>query len=230
MKTLFICSVTCVLFGTATAVFADTVDVSAPILPKVLTLYAQEGVTLPTAPTAELALVASASLIFETLLADCKSNPTYAGAYAGISLWNPVDAPLTPTQLTANYSLVAQCSYEQYTAKPYWIPKLVNDVDICGTQLGSDWRLPTEADLASFTDENFATMQNTLIGIADGTFWGGFYFTLHIYVRAADGSLVQGDLTPGVAQRITPFPASIDWTRHYESDLSLRCIRVSSGS
>jgi hypothetical protein len=48
-------------------------------------------------------------------------------------------------------------------------------------------------------------------------------------VRAADGSLKIADLNPDVTDRITSFPTGIDMKMHYESDLSLRCIRVTTG-
>jgi hypothetical protein len=205
---------------------AETVVLSAPILPKVLTLYAQQGESFPSTLEGEQALVHDAALVFEQLLDDCALNPSYAGAYDGITLRGPGDPELTPEQLSTNYALVALCSYQQYTAKPYWIPRLIDDVDVCGATLGEGWRLPTEADLASFTDDDCVGFRDTLSAVAGGGDLGAFYFSLRVYVRGADGSLLQGDLTPGISPRVTPFPEATDPIVHYESDLSLRCLRV----
>jgi hypothetical protein len=224
-------AVACALVGFIPSAYAsDVVEISAPIFPKVLVLYAQEGASFPATPPEEAALVNDASLVFDFLLNDCRTNPAYSGKYDAITLWTEGDPELTIEQITNNYNLVAECSYEQYTAKPYWIPKLVNDIDICGLQLGGDWRLMTQADVESFTEGNYNFMRDTLVGAAEGgTFMGGFYFTLHVYVRGTDGTLMKGDLNPGISERLTAFPADADMRRHYESDLSLRCIRITTG-
>jgi hypothetical protein len=61
-----------------------------------------------------------------------KSRPACSPKYHGIKVRGRNDPPLTPAELSANYDLIAQCSYEQYTAKPYWVPQYIDDVDICG--------------------------------------------------------------------------------------------------
>ena len=225
MKTLAIALFTLLMLGSsAGAAAGEWVEVSAPVFPQVLKLYDHEGANFPATIEEEAAVAHDASMVFETLLADCQAD------YPEIVVLGPDDPPLTPEQLTANFDLVARCSYEKYTVKPYWIPQLVDDVDICGTELGPDWRMPTEEDLATFTDEDFAFLQETLTTVAGGDWWGGFYFSLQIYVRAADGSLAMGDLTPGAASRVAPLPSSVGGSpkSHLEGSIVLRCIRITT--
>ncbi len=225
MKTLAMTGLALLILGSAARATADEwVTVSAPIFPQVLVLYEHEGANFPATIDEEAAVAHAAALNFQSLLVECQAD------YPGITLLGPEDPPLTPEQLTANFDLVAQCSYEKHTAKPYWIPQLVDDVDICGTELGSEWRLPTEEDIATFTDEDFAFLQETLTTVAGGDWWGGFYFSLRIFVRASDGSLVMGDLTPGAAPRIQPLPSTVNGTAtsHLEGGIVLRCLHVAS--
>jgi hypothetical protein len=223
MKTMAITLLGLLVLGMpARAAAAEWVTISAPIFPQVLKLYEHEGANFPATAEEEAAVAHDASLIFETLLAECQAD------YPGIVVLGSDDPPLTPEQLTANFDLVARCSYEKYTAKPYWIPQLVDDVDICGTELGAEWRMPTEADLAAFTDEDFAFLQATLTTMAGGDWWGGFYFSLKIYVRAGDGTLAMGDLTPGALALVAPLPSTVNGTStsHLEGSIVLRCLRV----
>jgi hypothetical protein len=211
----------------------EIVEVSAPIFPRTPVLYAQEGANYPSTQAARESLVTNASLTFDELLQAC------APQYPGISLQNGNgngngnggNGNLSQQQLAANYQLVAQCSYEQYTAKPYWIPQLVSDVTICEQELGPDWHLLTEADINGFSPQDFQFFQNTLTDASNAggntSFWGFFYFGLKVFIRAADGSIQQGDLTPGVSVRVAPLTYPQGWTaqQHYEGGLALRCIR-----
>ncbi|MBM4379088.1 MAG: hypothetical protein FJ086_07245 [Deltaproteobacteria bacterium] len=128
---------------------------------------------------------------------------------------------------------MAQCAYDQYTAKPYWIPQLVNDVNICESQLGQDWHLLAESDLATFNDADYVFLQNTLTQASNAnpnnttSYWGTFYFSLKVYLRAADGTIKAGDLTPGVSNRVSAltYPQGRDAAYHCEGGLALRCTR-----
>jgi len=212
------------LLLSASASAVEVVEVSAPIFPKVLVLYTGEGTAYPATQPARESLVANTALTFDTLLTTCASQ----APYAAIALQTPAGPALNAQQLTTNYQLVAQCSYEQHTAKPYWIPQLVNDVDICESQLGQDWHLLAESDLATFNNADYVFFQNTLTQASNNTsFWGSFYFSLKVFLRAADGTIKEGDLTPGVANRVNAltYPQGRDSTYHYEAGLALRCIR-----
>jgi hypothetical protein len=163
-----------------------------------------------------------ASLLFDWLIERC------APLYPTITLAPADGTPLTQAQLATNYDQVGLCAYQQYVAKPYWIPKLVDDVDICGTEMGPGWRLITEADLASLTEADFQKLADTwsLSGAAGGGL-GFFYSTLAIWVRAADGTIQSGTLQPGITGSHTiPLPPGVSTsTEHYEGGLGLRCIR-----
>ena len=96
---------------------------------------------------------------------------------------NAGGAPLSPAQLATNYDQVGRCAYEQYTAKPYWIPKLVDDVDICGTEMGTGWRLISEADLASFSEADLQKVAGTWnLHVVGGGGLGFFFSSLAIWV------------------------------------------------
>lgn len=201
----------------AKAAGTERVEISAPIFPKVLVLYAQEGANYPATLTGEETLAHDAAMTFDTLLTECQAKD------ATITLASP--SPLTAEQLATNYNQVAKCAYENYTVKPYWIPKLVDDVDICATELGADWRLISEDDLAALTDADFQFIADTLTGVAGADAASfSFYFSSRIFVRASDKSIKAGDIAPGVATRVTDLTTS-DPTIHYEGGLSLRCIR-----
>jgi hypothetical protein len=193
----------------------EQVDISAPIIPRVLTLYPYEGANFPATLDQEQQVAHDASLIFDDLLNECQP------LYPDITLWSAGDPALTPEQLATNYDRVAECSYALYTAKPYWIPQLVDDVDICGAELGSDWRLISESDLATLDEADYQFLQDTLTG------GNGFYFSLQVFVRANDGTLMSGSLVTGIANRVTPLPSTVGGTAkyHLEAGLALRCIR-----
>ena len=200
------------------------IEISGPVFPRVLVLYAKEGANFPASLAAEQALAHDASLSFDALLKDC------AATHPKITL-ETAGQPLTAGELATNYDEIASCAYQTYTSKPYWIPQLVDDVDICGTELGSDWRLLSQADVEQLTPDELAFLSDTITSVAaaGSLGMGSFYFSLRTFVRAKDGSIQQADLSPGIASRITPLTASGDALKsHYEGGLSLRCIRQTS--
>jgi hypothetical protein len=195
----------------------ERVEISAPILPAVLAIYKAFPATLE----GEKAMAHEAALTYEGLLAECAAD------YPAITPPPADGSALTPAQLAANYDAVADCSYAKHTAKPYWIPKLVDDVDICGTELGAGWRLITEDDLATLTESDFQFMQDALTPVsaaATTSGLGSMYFSLQVWLRAHDGTLAAGNLAPGAgANRV--FHPQWTYTDHYEGALALRCIR-----
>lgn len=198
----------------------ERVEISAPILPSTKVIYA----AFPTTLEGERAMAHAAALTFDRLLGEC------AAEYPAITPPPADGTPLTPQQLAANYNSVGECAYQKYTAKPYWIPRLIADVDICGTELGAGWRLITEADLVSLVPPDFQFVQDTLTPLATtgGDLWGAFYFGSSIWVRGNDGVIKAGTLAPGVVgSRVQPltYQNGFDETKHYEGGLSLRCIR-----
>ena len=197
-------------------VVRERVEISAPILPRTTVIYQAFPATLD----GEKKMAHDAALLFDWLL------PTCAPLYPKITL-DPTGAGLTPDQLGLNYDQVGLCAYEQYVAKPYWIPKLVDDVDICGTEMGPGWRLITEADLASLREADFQAVADAWNHFVVGGQGLPFFFSsLGIWVRGNDGTIQEGTLAPGVTgSRVKPLPAGIVTTNHYEGGLGLRCIR-----
>jgi hypothetical protein len=221
------CAAALLLVSAPALAAVERIELSAPIFPDVEILYAHEGASFPASPDAEAQLVADAALSFDQLVTECaqRTDPKSGAPYSLAD-----GDTLTPAQLTSNYDTVARCAYEQFTAKPYWIPQLVDDVDVCAATLGADWHLPTEADLASFGADDYAFFGATLTGAADGTsFWGSFYFSLTVFVRAADGSLQKADLGPDVTMRVQDLGLSAAQRKqHYEGGAALRCLRRTS--
>ncbi len=222
-----------VLLGLAAAYAAyavvalDWIEISAPIVPAESIQYQYEGQNFPATLAQEEKVALDSALVYEQLLVEC------APKYPDITLQAAGAPPLTAQQLAQNYTAVAKCSYESYVAKPYWIPQLVDDVDICGKKLGADWHLLSEKDVAGLSDTDFAFIAKTMTGTNDGLF-GSYYASTHAYVRASDGTLKFADLGPGVTDRIKPFPAYAgngavyDPKVHLEGDITVRCVRVTS--
>ena len=204
----------------------EFVEISAPIVPKTTVIYAKEGPNFP-ATVAEMAKLAhEAALTYDSLLQVCAPD------YPGITLV-PADAPKTlpADKLSANYDLCALCGYEKWFAKPYWIPKLVDKVDICGTELGGDWSLLSQADVASITAEQAIVITAALTPIASKKL-GAFYFSTKVFIRSTDASIMTSSLTVGAAFKTiaesTPCPGCTPdpWIYHLEGGYGLRCIRV----
>jgi len=212
------------LIAFAPSALADELTVlSAPILPQVLTLYASEGDAFPATPEGAEALVDASALSFDDLASACAALD---------GLYDLVAEPTSADDIARNYDEIARCSYEQYTSKPYWIPALVDEVDICGRTLGAAWHLLTEAEVNAFSEDELTFIQSTLAAANTGAGWGNFYFSLRAWVRAADGSLAQADLTPGLTSaRVTALPVAASdpsWLRHFEGGLALRCVSTTT--
>jgi hypothetical protein len=208
-------------FAPAIVVGPSRVEISAPILPRLDVIYAPFPATLE----GEKEMAHAAALLFDWLLPRC------APLYPMITLAPADGSSLSSEQLAINYDQVGRCAYEKHTSKPYWIPKLVDDVDICGTEMGPEWRLITEADLASLTDADFRAVADTWnLHVVGGQGLGFFFSSLAIWVRANDGTIKAGTLAPGVTgDRVTPLQLQNGWTltHHYEGNLGLRCIKRS---
>jgi hypothetical protein len=203
---------------------SSQLELSAPIVPDSVIWQYQGGSRYPATLADAAALVRDTTYTYEFLLAAC------APAYPTIAVASP-GQKLTEAQLEANYDQVARCAYEKHGAKPYWMPQILDDVDVCALKLGSGWRLPTEADLARFSEADFQLFKDTMTIGASGTdmFPRQFYFSLDIYVRGSDGALKWGDLTPG-ATHVGPLPVSdAELKDHYLGNgrpISVRCLRA----
>lgn len=197
----------------------ERLEVSAPILPKVLVLYQQEGDRFPATQTAQATLAHDSALRYDMLLKECPAK------YPGIVTPGPTDPPTTPKQNATNLELIATCSYAEYTAKPYWIPALVDKVDICGAELGADWHLPTEDEVNGLGASDRQELAGALATPNASGFFGNFYFSLSVWVRGSDGSLRMGTLAPGATAPVSDLPVPATSKLHYEGGLALRCIR-----
>ena len=204
----------------------EFVEISAPIVPKTTVLYPKQGPDFPQTKPGMAALAHEAALTYDFLLTACQAD------YPGITLLAK-DAPnkVTKEQLLLNYQLTAECGYKKWVAKPYWIPKLVDEIDICATELGPDWSLLTEADVTTLTAEQAAVIADGLTA-KDGKTFGSFYYSTSVFVRAAKGLLMTGKLEVGTAlktiQASMPCPLCFPdpWTYHLEGGYGLRCLRT----
>lgn len=187
-------------------------SVSAPIHPATLTLYAGQGVAYPTTLAGQEKLAKDSALTFCFLIGQC------APSYPQIKTVEP----LSPAELETNYAAIAECAYTQYGAKPYWIPQLLQDVEVCTLMLGTGWHMPTEGILNELTEAEYTVLKQKLSA------FGGVstYFNLFVWVRDKNGAIALGDMNPGVSPRVTPLPVSGDaLTYHYESGTGLRCVK-----
>jgi hypothetical protein len=202
---------------------ASTFGISAPILPHTFTagsaggiyLYAYEGANFPTTLAGEQTVAFGAAVTYESLLVQC------AATRPAIVLQSSGGPALPQSTLASNLEQVAQCAYADLGIKPYWIPQLIDDVDICG-HFYPGWSLPTEADLAALSDADRTAWQQA----ANEQLFGSF----DVYVRAADGTLAHASLASG-NRSVLPFAsigAPYDPKVHYEGGVNLRCIRRAS--
>jgi hypothetical protein len=194
-------------------------ELSAPVFPKMLVLFQYEGSAFPATPAEAEAAAVQAALDFDNLLTSC------AALYSEINLASD-DTPLTREQIDQNYATVARCAYEQHTAKPYWIPGLVDEVDVCGLVLGDGWRLPMEADLATITASERQLLTETLQEAGEVSSWGTFYFNLRVFMRGSDGSLKTGDFSSTGSAAVSAVPDTCPPTTHCEQAIALRCLRA----
>lgn len=200
----------------------EWVELSAPIWPKVLELYQGEGANYPNTQAAREQLARDSALTFTTLLETC------APMQPDIVLRDPSDPPLSREQIATNYRLLEECAYRLFKAKPYWIPQLLADVDVCAQQLGAGWRIVGEADVLAMSAAEFELLRNILDEVSAGS--GGFYFQLRVFTSRADGSIGGGDLDPAAGERLWPLSTSngfaYDPRVHHEGGLALRCFRT----
>src|SRR4051794_33335362 len=88
----------------------EHLEISAPILPRVLVLYQGEGDRFPGDAAGQAQLAHDASLTFDVLLKECPAK------YPDIVTPGPGDPPTTSEQNASNLEAIATCAYEQYTA------------------------------------------------------------------------------------------------------------------
>ena len=208
----------------------EFVEISAPILPALLSsvggLYAYEGSKLPKTQAGLEKLAHDVALTYDTLLNECKKS------YPGIILQaKNATKPLTTAELSKNYDLVGECAYKKFKSKPYWIPKIVDKVDLCGIELGPDWLLLSEEDVASLTKDQSKIIVEAVTSTS-GKFFGKAFFSMHVYVRASSGLLMLGTLNAGSKLQTVESAGNksgnnLDvWTHHLEGSWVPRCIRV----
>ena len=204
------------------------VEISAPILPSTKILYKYEGNAMPKTQAALAKAAHEASLIFDYLLTQCKAD------YPGITLLSPgASKPLTPAELDANFNLTAACSYAKWVAKPYWIPAWIDKVDICANELGPDWQILAEEDVHGLTADEAKLIKEALSPSKPGA-TGASYFSLDVYIRAANGLIMLSHLYPAAPLTTVEKAAAtwlsdeLKWTNHLEGSWVLRCLRTRS--
>ncbi|MDC3954793.1 hypothetical protein [Polyangium jinanense] len=204
-----------------------SIELSAPLFPdSVVFQQFQDASLYPTLSDADRDALLDDIRTFEQLV------PLCAATHPAIKQQSPGGPPLTPAEIATNYDEVARCGYEDYGAKPYWVPEHVSDVDICSAKLGDDWRLPTEADVATLQESDFAFFQSTLAAQpGQDEFPVHFYYSLDVYVRGNDGALALGNLAPQT-DHVVPLPVSgAAMNELYIGNgkpIGLRCLRLPS--
>jgi len=178
------------------------VELSAPLFPNITVFqrFSEPSRYVGTTEAERLRLVDDEVKTFEQLLSLC------AAEYPTITLRTASAPPLTLDQLRANYAAVARCGYDKYGAKPYWVPQMVSDIDICARKLGASWHLPTAAEIGALDEASFKLFESTLTALP-GSDWFPvqWYYRLDLFARQSDGTLALGNLAPG-ATHLSPLP------------------------
>jgi hypothetical protein len=213
-------------------------EISAPLFPIVTTLYDYEGTNYPTTADGQKALAKDGYTTFEKIRDACLTKDPL-GSFSGGIKTEGNSQTLAAEERAENYSKIAQCAYEYFGSKPYSIPQLVSDVDLCAEHLGTDWRLLSEEDIGTFTPDVYSNIKGALQKSSDAISWGSFYFSLAAYTKGSDQSLKIGSLFPDATSRVTDasFPSGSKF--HLESHgvdggssgltsstVTVRCIRV----
>jgi hypothetical protein len=205
----------------------ERLSLSAPLMPDMVVFQYRGGSGYPATVEEVRTLVRESVMSFGRLFESCA--PLYPGIVVPAA-----GEVLTETQIGVNYGLIARCAYEQFGAKPYWIPQLFEDVDVCAEVLGAGWRLPTEDDLRSYTTDEIALLEQALGTSATVSGWelAGLYYSKSLLVRGSDGRLALGLLAATAPERIRPLPIAPERFREldmsYAADgelLSVRCFR-----
>jgi len=201
------------------------IEISAEILPNAVVWQYKGGDGYPPTVAELQQLVNDSTYSFPTLLTACAAKDP--------SIVIRADQALTPAELASNYTAVAECAYRDYGAKPYWMPQILNDVDVCASKLGGAWHLLAASDLASLTEADYQGLQDTLAVAAKplvaGQFPTSFYYALTTYLRDANGQLALANLTPN-AVHISPLPIATSAYRDLylgqDDKIVVRCARA----
>lgn len=198
--------------------------ISAPIFPvSLVELFKNQKENYPADKSVQLKLAQDNFKSYEYMLKQC------ANLTEGIVLGDN----LTDAQIMRNYQLTAECGYDHFLSKPYYIPQLVADVDICREALGGDFRMISEADVRTFSPEFYRELNGVLALAGSGWSFGKFYFSTITYIRGDDGKIKIGNLQEQVGgSRVTALPTSVDPRNHLENvpgvggPITLRCMRT----
>ena len=179
-----ICTISLLLLASVTQAASD-VYISAPIFPKVDVLYTYEADNYPKEETEKLNVVDTAFMSFDNLFELCLEDDNFSKLLHTAS----DDEALTQAELAENYNTIASCAYENFSSKPYFIPKLVEDVDMCARILNKNegqWRMITDTDISNWNEEFYASLSgiiNTALPEEGNTnAFGAFYFSVATYV------------------------------------------------
>ena len=206
--------------------------ISAPIFPDARVFqhygYSNTLAEYPADASAQKALVDDSTCTFQSMFDFCQN-------LHNVELVDPASPDITPEQIASNYGKVARCAYENYGAKPYLMPQLVKEFDICAEKMGPDWALPTEAQVSNWSEQVFTDVASALTTIDD---FGGIYFGLIVFVKDAAGNVKVADLAPGATTRFHDLPAGQDPKillttmpiNGKESFVGLRCVREVASS
>lgn len=119
---------------------------------------------------------------------------------------------LNHTKVSAyNYSQIAKCGYDILGLKPYYVPKMISDYEICQYKLGKGWRLPTETEVLSWPSAYFTDLMNSLTAgsLSVDDFWANSYFSLFIYIRGNNGTVKIANLYPDSFPKILDLPSTV---------------------
>jgi len=193
--------------------------VSAPLFPRFMVFYEIEGESYPESAEATLEWIDRENpvMAFPEMMEFCLEHEPYASQITVA----PEGTELSAEALAANYVAISDCAYDVelgFRSKPYWIPRVLEQVDVCQNELGDGWSLPTEAfvmDQEPSFFEEYASLNGAEVTPENNA---SMYFSLSLYVRGNDGRLKVATLEPGDPQpsRVRALPNDLDPTIHIE--------------
>lgn len=194
--------------------------ISAPLFPRYILFYEIEGPAYPENAMATWDWVQEQDpmMSFPEMVAFCLDHEPYASQITVA----PTGGELTREEIDANYVAISSCAYDTalgFRSKPYWIPRFLEEFDVCQHELGEGWAMPTEefvmAQEPSFFEE-YAVL-NSATANTENT--ASMYFSLSLFVTGSDGELKVATLEPGDAQpsRVRALPEDLDPTIHIET-------------
>lgn len=128
------------------------------------------------------------------------------------------------SELERSYHEVAHCAASDYGLTEGWVPDAIESADPCPLSLGSDWHLPSSAQLSAIGLDDRKALAGALFDAADRSDFSG----LLLYSRGEGGKLELSNLSPNAGEA----PPSLKDEQRSRPlfGVALRCVRENASS